>query len=307
MIDKKTRVLNLFDDIKKFLYNDNFTYLVKSFDGKTNFDDLFEYIVYLNDFVSIWDFRNKKERWNIEYTKFENEEEILDSFRKLGFIKKTKPKNIPKYVLPLGGARFANYNRVLFSKELIDELNVKNSFVISLSTFRLISDVEKEAVNTYAEDAITEFDAISRSLEKIYSVKTYEEEKNDNENINLCSNIRTYKEYYKDNKIISLSSFSSDPLRRANTRDTFLFFMDNININKNDNVLLVTSQIYTLYQYFSLIDIAIDNSFNLECVGTEMDIKNNPNVKLYFQELKGTINAIYKLYKKYEDILIESE
>ena len=51
----------------------------------------------------------------------------------------------------------------------------------------------------------------------------------------------------------------------------------------------------------TIINLAIDNNFNLECIGCSFD--SNINVKLYLQELKGFINSIYKLYKKYYSIL----
>mgnify|MGYP004611928465 CR=1 FL=1 len=300
---KEEKVRKLFENIKEIIYSDSFIFIINTFDGKTDFNNFKEYIFYLNDFANKWDYRNNKERFEISIEKLEKQDELLNAFIKLGFVNATLPNNIPKYILPLGGARLSNYRRCKYSKEIIDKFKITDSYIVTLSAMRPINDLELESINTYGLGAKTEYDAINRSLEIVFNLKEYQETLEEKSNPNLGSAIRKYNNKYCNNNIVSLSAPSSLETRRANTRDSFEYFLKKFHIEENDNVLLVTSQIYTFYQYFSLIDLAIDNNFYIECVGTEMDITSDVNIKLYLQELKGMINAIYKLCNKYENYL----
>lgn len=300
---KEERIRKLFENIKEIIYSDSFIFIINTFDGKTDLNNFKEYIFYLNDFANKWDYRNNKERFEISIEKLEKQDELLNTFIKLGFVNATLPNNIPKYILPLGGARLSNYRRCKYSKEIIDKFKITDSYIVTLSAMRPINDLELESINTYALGAKTEYDAINRSLEIIFNLKEYQENLKEKSNPNLSSAIRKYNSKYCNNGIVSLSAPSSLETRRANTRDSFEYFLNKFDIKENDNILLVTSQIYTFYQYFSLIDLVIDNNFNMECVGTAMDITSDVNIKLYLQELKGMINAIYKLYNKYEKYL----
>lgn len=305
---KEERIKLLFENIKSWIYSKEFINLVELFGGNLNPKDSFEYNMnYLIEFTKKWDFRSKiigtNERWNINNQDYnENSDKILEDIKALGFVEKTIPNSNPDFILPLGGARIANFKRPEYAKEIIDKFNYKNINIVSLSTFRLISEKEKEDKINYSSDIVYEFDAINKGLEKTFNVSVYNEEFSNNKNINLKYCIRTYNNY-KENKIYSVAAPSSNPEKRANSRDTFEFFFKKFNIKEKSNLLLITSQIYVTYQFLKFVDLAIENNINIECIGYQMDTNNKININLYLQEIKSTIDAINNLYEKYKDYL----
>lgn len=103
--------------------------------------------------------------------------------------------------------------------------------------------------------------------------------------------------------IVALAAPSTEPSRRANSRDTFEYFLDYYHIKKGDNLLLVTSQIYVPYQWLKFIDLALEGAFHVECVGYSMCEKEAfAKPSNFLQEIKGTVNAIAILMKKYENV-----
>lgn len=303
---KEKRIIKLFESIKKWLYTDELNYLVNLYNGNIDKNkNLKENMEYLSEFVNVWDFRSKikgiNERWNIESnTKpivYDNLDKIFECLKNLNMVEKTIPEYNPDYILILGGARVANFKRPEYTKEIIDKLNIKKSNVIGLSTLREINDVERD--NDYTSDIIYEYDAINKGIESYFNVSKYEEKINDNSNINIKSCVRKYNDKYNDNNIYSLASPSSDEDRRANSKDTFDFFLKEFDIKENSSLLLVTSGIYVNYQFLKFVDLALEKNYNIECVGYEMELKDADNINNYLQELKGTIDTIKVLYNKY--------
>lgn len=167
---------------------------------------------------------------------------------------------------------------------------------------RPIAQEEKSSIFSYAPHAETEFDAINAGLETVLSLSLlYTETIKSNPNINLCSRIRRYKENHKGCPVFSLAAPSSSPQRRANSRDTFKFFLDSFQIDPQDSLLLVTSQIYVPYQLLKFADLAIDKGFNVDCVGySTQDGSGFQKPSNYLQEIKATVNSIYYLYSRYK-------
>ena len=81
-----------------------------------------------------------------------------------------------------------------------------------LSGMRPVSDSEREATDTYAPGARTEFDLINAGAEKVFELEhEYMEEKYCNPNPNRSWAIRTYSTQEYDFPILSVSGPSSDP------------------------------------------------------------------------------------------------
>ncbi len=267
-------------------------------------------IDWLNEFANVWDYRKKhaqeSERWCIEEDPALSSKEgvILDCVKQLGLANIEKPLQVPDFILPLGGARLSNFARPKKAKEVIDELNLQNRNIVALSGTRPINEVERPFLMEYAPNAITEYDAICSGMEKAFSIRGdhYYEEKHSNSNINLCWAKRTYDDLYLNNIIISMAAPSSDPIRRANSRDTFVHFLDEFRITQGARLLLVTSCIYVPFQLLRFMDLAIERGFYVDCVG----MPNNDNAGVsfsqitnYCQETKATINAIKSISDKW--------
>ncbi len=298
------------DNISKWIWSDAIKEMVSIFGGKMPNVSLKAQINWLNDFADIWDYRKKQsnggERWTVQedFNAQSKENIIRDCAEKLGLMSIETPLEIPNYILPLGGARMSNYVRPLKSKEIIDEKNISGKTIIALSGTRPINDVERPFLRDYAPEALTEFEAISKGMECVFSLnksKFFEEYHKDN-NINLEWAQRTYVEKYNENTIISLAAPSSDPNRRANSRDTFVFFLKKFNIQNGDRILLITSCIYVPFQVLRFMDLAIEKGFYVDCIGMKNDDNKGVafcNISNYCQEIKATINAIKYLSDKW--------
>lgn len=306
-LSKEERVDQLFEEIREWIYSDALKKLISIFDDndleKKIGDDLKSDIEKIHDFAGIWDFRKGKERWLIEDESFvkDNEKTIQEAAHSLGLKDIVTTDKEADYILPLGGARSSNHVRPLMSKKVIDDNGWSGKKIMALSGTRPISDIERPYIEKYAPDAVTEFDAINRGLELSYGLQAYSEKRHDDDNINTCSAVRHYDKKYKDCDIYSLAAPSSEPdKRRANSIDTFNFLLDEFHISKYDKLLLITSCIYVPFQSLRFMDLAIENGFEVDCLGS--DILDNFSLRKpgnYLQEIKSTVDAIYGLSSKY--------
>ena len=108
--------------------------------------------------------------------------------------------------------------------------------------------------------------------------------------------------YDCDQRMISvLSAPSSDPDRRANSMDTFEFFLKRYEQKEGAKLLLVTSAIYVPFQLMKFTDLALEKGLYVDCIGNR-SYDHSPtvlNTASYLQELKATINAINVLAEKF--------
>ena len=291
--------------VSQWVGSDALSTMVEVFGGKIPEGNLKDRINWLNDFAKIWDYRkkltNENERWNVKEDPVASAkaEIIMNCVRKLGLVDIDEPLLAPDYIIPLGGARMSNYARPLKAREIIDKLELQGVSVIALSGTRPINEVERPFLAEYAPNAVTEYDAISSGMERVFSLRSdqYNEEEHRDSNINLSWAKRTYVDRYRDNTIISLAAPSSDPGRRANSRDTFEFYLDRFKIHQGAKLLLVTSCIYVPFQLLRFMDLAIEKGFYVDCVGINNNKKGFAfsNIANYCQETKASINAIKAL------------
>lgn len=302
--NKQNRIDELFHEIDRWVSSEELTELVFLFGGRVDPSlPLNEKIQYLNNFANVWDYRNGKERWDVYDNSFAktNENKIMPLIEKLGLRGITEPCEEPDYILPLGGARLSNLYRCQYAAEIYAKYNKENIKVVALSGKRVINpEVEGKSIEQYAPGAKTEFDAINKGLEQAFNLEegNFEEDSYNNTNPNLCWAIRKYKDA---RKIYSIAAASPNPARRANSMDTFEFFMKKFNINEGDKLLLVTSTIYVPFQYLKFMQLALENNLYIDCVGvpdkkTDRQFSNTSN---YLQETKAAINAIHTLAELY--------
>ena len=307
MGDKEERISELFDCLSKWIYSDELTELISLFGGnnisESYVGNLKKDIISLSNFSKVWDYRQGKERWEVKDESFvtDNSKYIIERMKKLGLCDITTPQFVPDYILPLGGARLSNYDRPQMAKKIVDDYNLKGKYIVALSGTRPISEIERPFVDKYAYGAKTEYEAINAGLESTFNISEYKENRKDNENINLCSAIRKYKVLYEDNTIFSLASPSSAPdVRRANSYDTFNYFLNSFSIGKKSKLLLVTSCIYVPFQLLKFVNLAIEGGFEVDCIGsTVVDTEKFSKPSNYLQEVKATIDAILELSKIY--------
>ena len=129
-----------------------------------------------------------------------------------------------------------------------------------------------------------------------------DEKVTESDNINLRACIRAYRDKYKGSSVYSVAAPSSEPeKRRANSYDTFTYFMDTFNVKKGNKLLLVTSSIYVTFQLLKFMGLALEYGFEVDCIGAD-SVSTGPNLSKasnYLQEMKSTVDASYTLLKEF--------
>lgn len=301
------RIMLLNEQIDSWIMSEPFNDLVAIFDSTMpTVSGLDSKLSWANEFVNIWDYRRMQsgggERWTIkeEARTGKHINQIMQAVEELGLKNVTEPFFIPDYLLPLGGARKANLARCLTAKRVSDMEEGRKHIVVALSGKRPLNEIEIPYLHEYAPEAKTEFDAIGCGLEKAFSLikNDYLEQSVNNNNPNLSCAIRQYSSHQNNMEIWSLAAPSSDENRRANSLDTFMFFLETFKIPKGTKILLITSCIYVPFQEMKFMKLAIDCGFEVDCIGSDIDY-DGPSVLIaenYLQEVKATINAFYNFY-----------
>lgn len=299
------------ESITAWIRQDAMKQLISLFGGNPEKMDapLKDSLLYLESFVKRWDFRAQKggsERWAIADNEFikEHEADILIQMEALGLIGKTKPSFDPDFILPLGGARKANLNRVQMVKKIVDEKGLTGKYIVALSGFRPLNEIELPFTEEYAPGAKTEFDAINGALEMVFGSCEYDEQKSRRVNENLCSAQRAYLTEYRNCRIVSLAAPSGDSGRRANSMDTFRYFLQQFPVKTGDKILLVTSCIYVPYQLCRFQELALKGGFTADCIGVSDDLlQGSPRsgAASYLQEVKATVDAMCLLIKNFQE------
>lgn len=307
-LEQTERIEALESIISSWIHSGPFNRLIRLFGGSTSFaGTLKEQIEYYNNFANVWDYRKQRanggERWLVTEDRFlsDHKSEIMDCMYLLGLVDVTESKQQPDYILPLGGARMANLDRCLTANEVYQMYREKSIPIVALTGMRPINDIEKESLKKYAPEAQTEYEAICGGIEKAFDlpVNLYTELIHPNDNINLIWAERSYD--YDKTIINVLSAPSSDPKRRANSMDTFEFFLKQYDPKTGAKILLITSPIYVPFQLMKFTDLAIERGFYVDCIGNK-SYDHTPkvlNTASYLQELKATINAINVLACKF--------
>lgn len=302
------------EEIKQWLVSPELVKIVESFGGKyPDVDDTKHLVNWLLGFSEKWDYRQKQKtitndknsevlRWTVNNSQISEEQQkaVFDGINMLGLKNVSIPHfDFYDYILVLGGARMACLYRTKYAKELILKMKRNPRAVVMLSGMRPVSDTERNMTDSYAPDALTEFDLMNAGAEQAFELSgEYEEIKYMNPNMKKSWAIRTYLDLEYGFQIQSVCGPSSNPeLRRANSADTFNFFAERQQIKSGSRVLMVTSQIYVPYQQMEAIsNLAIPNNIYVETVGfpTEWNVNQQGMMRTenYLQEIRSTIQAI---------------
>lgn len=310
--ESKMSVSETLNKIKAWISTPELKELIYSFGGEYESNiTLSEQINSLRNFSDIWDFRNKQKknsnssenaRWTIEENQLsEKQKELtLETAKKLGLIGCTIPSQKEyDYILVLGGARMSCLFRMQYAKEACDQYGVIAKSIVGLAGMREIMESERDATDTYALNAKTEFDLMESALKKVFgSLEIAEQQehivKNSNESWRL-------KRYSYGIPVILLAAPSGEPQkRRANTADTFAFFKERLNIEKGKRMLLVTSQIYVPYQQLEAVRmLGIPYKCSLETIGFPNEWSANlqglQKPENYLQEIRSVLQAMERL------------
>lgn len=301
------------DNIESWMNSDELEEIVFSFGGKIPENvSLEEKAKWLLSFSDCWDYRNKQKlcdrktgenaRWEIKNDGITEKQyqAVQKGVSALGLLGVEQPQeNKFDYIIALGGARFSCLYRPKYIHYLITEAGISTNGIVLLSGMRDILESERVATNMYAPEAQTEFDLINAGAEQVFQLdEEYIEERYHNQNSNLNWAIRRYIAGSKKIPIVSLSGPSSEPdKRRANSSDTYKFFMQKQSVESGTKLLLVTSQIYVPYQQIEAVrTLAEPYDIYIETVGFPPEWSNKLQGMMepvnYLQEIRSTIQAI---------------
>ncbi len=301
---KEERIRGLLDSCFDWASSRPLQNLVELFGGNLTYclkPDRMQYIEKLHEFAARWDYRNGQERWAIEDDRIVtgNLEFVMDQVKALGLMDVLPPQNEPDYLIALGGARKSNHTRCLRAKEVMDDFGYSSKIIVALSGMRPINEIERPYTDKYAPGAKTEYEAICAALELVFGLNGYTEDAVNDPNINLCSAVRHYTDKYRGSDMYSLSAPSLSPLRRANSYDCFNYLLSRFKVGQGARLLFITGSLYVPFQYLKFMKQAICDGFEIDCIGTDMAGTSLIKPTGYIQEVKGTIDAIYGLYREW--------
>lgn len=307
--------MNVKKTIQKWINSKELKMIVRAFGGKfPSGDNVEELAEWLLKFSDNWDYRKKQmaakdsrtgetARWMVssECITQEQEKIVFENVNKLGLKGISDPLlEYYDYVIALGGARMSCLFRPRFVKEILEKKKFAPHAIVMLSGIRPVMESEREATDTYAPKAETEYDLINAGAEMVFDLQPeYTEERYCSMNPNGSWAIREYLDSKYNFPILSVAGPSSEPdKRRANSADTFCFFAEKQQIPPESKILLVTSQIYVPYQQMEAIRTwAIPNNVYVETVGFPIEWNENKQQGMmeaanYLQEIRSTIQAV---------------
>jgi hypothetical protein len=292
---------------------------------------LAETLSFLEDFSERWDFRRKARerqaasgnersqdvggsaRWQITETGLPPEEEgrVRALARELGLVDSQVPVHASfDYFLILGGARLSNLLRPQHAAELVQKHGISVGHIVLLGGSRPVMETERDATDTYAPDAATEFDLMNQGAANAFGLdleRRQEESHEDIANANRNWHRWRFSPDTNDLKVplTSLAAPSLEPeKRRANTADSYAFFSETLDPRPGARCLLVTSQIYVPYQHLEAVrNLAIPFDVEVETVGFPSEwqagLQGMQSAANYLQEIRSSIQAAGRLYRQY--------
>jgi len=316
------RVAFVYDRIEAWARSTALSQLVGEFGEKIPSDTGVESLVeWLLNFSERWDFRRlqreaaakdtgENARWLLSDSNLTPEQQSLieESAKVLGLLGVSEPREKSyDYVLVLGGARLSCLLRPRLAAEIVKARNLQPKAVLLLASARPVAESERDATDTYAPDAVSEFDLINAGAEQSFQIEgTFTEDRyEDPQNVNNNWTVRKYtsdKEY----PIISMSAPSSEPeKRRANSADTYEFFFSRFNVPCGSSLLLVTSQIYVPYQQLEAIrTLALPHEILIETVGFSPEwggtLQGMIGPTNYLQETRSAIQAAHRFIGSFQ-------
>lgn len=202
-----------------------------------------------------------------------NKEALFPLFDELGFIGINKPLiDQPDHILILGGALGACFNRTNAGREHVSA-NTKS--FDGLSCYRPINPKEREK-SVHFSHYETEFGVMTDAIASAFglSVDLCDDVFSGDRNLNRISCIRTIRNTSEPMVCRVYAAPSGQPeLRRADTTDSLIFYLENAVTTPHSSVLAVTNNRYCNRQFLQLALPILQNDIavNLDIIGCSPD------------------------------------
>ena len=259
-----------------------------------------------------WDSRNGGERWDAvskELTSHQSDE-VFAAAESWNMVRSTEPtKDHYDFVTILGGANMTPLLRVQYAKERLGAKDIQVPYMVLLGSSRQLNDAEKTKTAEYAPGAKDEYDLMNAAVEKVYGVKSEDEQTIDLRNFGASISGPADKNmwrvrYYQTPDGMHIMSVSAPQIegdKRVNTADTYHFIRDVVGkeMLEGANVLNVTNAHFVPFQHADATRLlGLETGAHVETIGFSADYANivrKPQDLL--QEMNSAINQADLLQK----------
>ncbi len=319
--EKESKIKQTYENIRHFLQSREMADILSSFglqipDAK----DTEELVARYLKISALWDYRGKqrtasdartgeKARWLVSDASVTETQRnaVMRAVAPLGLVGHVSPQaESYDYILALGGARYSCLYRPGYAVDIMGKLHKPPRALVMLSGCRPVAESEREATNTYAPGAQTEYDLINCGIGNRIPLINISEEKKEFENPNYSYAVRRAKTK-EGVAVLSMAAPSSEPeKRRAHSADTFRFFAGQCGLAENARILLITSEIYVPYQQLEAIrTLAVPENVVVETIGFPNEwtgqLQGMRAASNYLQEIRSAIQAMGRFVEQYHD------
>lgn len=206
----------------------------------------------------------------------------------------------------LAGSANSNFDK---TKAVCRFLNHNVKDVSALTCYRPIPPADRKNTkkNHNAADFDTEAGSFVSAFNKAFSLNECLDEEVFcfKRNINTAYGIRVF---YDDRgtSFRVLAAPGEDPVYRANTYDTCLYYLDNLPDNNAAKVLLITNNQYTNYQFLGFAMAILErnrDTLDFEIIGCSPDDRlatvESYNSNQFFGDIRNTIDWIIKFRNRF--------
>lgn len=211
-----------------------------------------------------------------------------------------------------------DYTRIIVLAGTLDACNVRTGcakkFVNSttkridgLSCYRPINPIEREQTEYHCE-CDTEFGALSDAFVNCFGLgKTdYKDSFTTDRNINSITCIREFNDTYKGANVHIYACPSLQPdIRRADTGDCLLYYINNNTFDNSDKLLFMSQRRYCIRQFIQILFYMLKTEYMLpfDIVGNVSDdnlpTEDTYNLRYDLQELIAIIDWINRFRDEY--------
>jgi hypothetical protein len=252
-------------------------------------------------------------RWEISETGLSANDgvRVVELADQLGLVSNAPPiRRNADFLLILGGARLSNLLRPQYAAELIQSSAASPRHIVLLGGSRPVMDTERDATDSYAPQADTEFDLLTQGAASAFNFDNADRDEEvhvDAESNNANWQVWRFNPESTDLgvPITAIEAPSTDPTtRRATTADSYAFFAMHLHLWPKAACLLVTSQIYVPYQHLEGVrSLAVPFDLELETVGFpphwQAELQGMQGPVNYLQETRSTILSARRLYAEH--------
>ena len=224
-------------------------------------------------------------------------EKLYPLLEELGFLTINKPLTQDhSHIVVLGGSLEACYAR---TKAAANWMTPAVRFADGLACYRPLHPKERTKEVSFSS-CETEFGAMSESFTSVFALPL---EWNDDfcgdRNLNTISCIRVYSDTEDGRLYRVFAAPSTQPeLRRADTGDSFLFYLQQTNLLSSDSLLVLTNNRYCNRQFLQLVFLMMkrETPIRFDIIGCTPDERviscERYDALQFFQDLIGILDWI---------------